>query len=373
MNYFAYRLPDETKVHTGASALLLIERSEGVSKSECSVDSVKEGFTACEFEDGSVPVIIPADEKLTLAQIAEMVRKDAQRYPIANSAISKREYTESVNRIKREIAEGKLMKCVLCRKIISDIDIDIEETFHELCRAYPKAFVFLYHIEGLGIWMGASPELLLKYDGKRVKTMALAGTKVAGSAVPWDKKNIEEQRIVKEYIEDVLKGLGGGSEPSVSETMTLWAGPVEHLCTQIEMKCCSAKDAQAIARKLSPTPALSGMPRETAFEIIREVEQGDRGCYGGYCGPREESGKRENFSYYVNLRSMQIGTLEVRSEERAVRCEEKGVRSEGKTLRICQYSGGGIMGDSDADAEWEETERKATTVALGIRNRKLLS
>lgn len=82
------------------------------------------------------------------------------------------------------------------------------------------------------------------------------------------------------------------------------------------------------------------MPTTEAMALIEANESFERAYYGGYCGPCEADG---DFRLYVNLRS---GWFE--------------------PYRFCLMAGGGIMPESDADSEWEETERKMDTLNKAI-------
>jgi len=158
-----------------------------------------------------------------------------------------------------------------------------------------------------GTWIGASPETLLIKKGDSLISMALAGTRPAGTNGEWDKKNIEEQRIVSCFISDKL--IENGFMPHPGNTHTYTAGPVEHIRTVFTARdAVSDKDAclhKALktAFDLSPTPALAGYPRPESMKAIKAYEDFERGYYGGFCGPVTAGG---DFSFFVNLRSARI-------------------------------------------------------------------
>ena len=87
---------------------------------------------------------------------------------------------------------------------------------------------------------------------------------------------------------------------------------------------------------MSPTPALCGSPKEKALKIIKENEDFDRGCYGGYCGPFHSTG---DFTFNVVLRCASV-----------------------TDRRYCLYAGGGITSESIVSAEWFEIESKIKNV-----------
>lgn len=236
---------------------------------------------------------------------------------------------------------------VICTRIkICQLNISISEMFRRLCESHPTATVFLFStpFNNIGTWIGATPELLLEADTSNVKSVALAGTRLAGSFGEWDSKNIEEQRIVRGFVCNLLES--SGLNVKYSETYTKTAGRVEHLCTDIEAQYPEnefTSDEQLIdlALKLSPTPALGGYPRHDADTFIRTHEREPRQCYGGFIGLSEPGRLRT----YVNLRSGRLQSS----------CDQ-----------IALFAGGGITKDSVPADEWQETERKLTTLAENL-------
>ena len=326
MNWFAYRLPGKNRIETGCS------------------DSLKEGLGTPGFAiapfDGNADGIftIPYDSQDGLFTIPSDCEKDTL-YPFPETETDKNLHNSAVRQIKKQINDGVLDKCVLARVIVRKEQIALHSTFQELCTAYPEAFVFCFHTTPSGTWIGASPEILLEKSGNRLTTMALAGTRPTYSSEEWDDKNIGEQKIVTSFLSAKMKE--AGLEPIIGKTRTHNAGPVEHLRTIISAEVDTTDEKagllQAIktARALSPTPALAGYPRKRAMQFIGDIEDFERGYYGGFCGPVAENG---DFFFGVNLRSARV-----------------------ERDRFCIYAGGGIMKESDPDSEWTETERKAST------------
>ncbi len=87
---------------------------------------------------------------------------------------------------------------------------------------------------------------------------------------------------------------------------------------------------------LHPTPAVCGLPKERALELIYKTEMHNREYYAGYCGPINYQGKTDLF---VNLRCMKI-----------------------LPDKLALYIGGGLTAKSDPEKEWEETVLKANTL-----------
>lgn len=210
--------------------------------------------------------------------------------------------------------------------------------FFKACRQYPSAFVYLFHSPHTGTWLGSSPEPLLSVDSRRGHTVALAGTKqlacAPGDTVRWDKKNRYEQQVVSEYLRPRL--LSYGLTWREEGPRTTQAGQVCHLLTDFYFDLEDTGKLGDLLALLHPTPAVCGVPKEAAFRHILENEGYDRGYYSGFTGWLAPGGRTDLF---VNLRCMRIGRQ-----------------------RLTLYAGGGIMPDSDVQAEWNETENKLRTM-----------
>ena len=335
MNFFAYRLPGDTKVYAFKSQRIL-GRANG------------EGFVISPFTNREdEQMTIPADTEINVSDLdaleAESCSDSSHRlYSFPLKSVSQAEHCSIVTHAIGEMKQNPdLTKVVIATTTVHEGVLSLSDTFEALCEAYPDAFVFCFHTPQSGTWLGASPEKLLSQSGPRMTTSALAGTRPAGTSGDWDSKNIEEQRIVRDFVLDAMRSQG--IRPKCGELHTKHAGPVEHLCNDISAFLLADYDilAERLLRVLSPTPALCGFPKEAAMQTILNLEPFQRGYYGGYCGPRHRNG---NFEYYVNLRSL---------------------RKEGAAY--CIFAGGGILPESDPDTEWLETRRKAQTLSNQLK------
>ncbi len=217
-------------------------------------------------------------------------------------------------------------------------DFDLISFFEKIEKSYPRAMVYVVNLPGLGLWAGASPEKLLTYQNGIAETVALAGTQrvldyenVAN--LTWGKKEIEEHGMVVDYISEKIKS-NHLEILNQSETYTSQAGAMAHLKQRFEIKITKSKLFQFI-QDLHPTPAVCGLPKEKALDLIYKTEPYDREYYAGYLGMVE----KDAVDFYVNLRCMKINK---------------------NTATL--FVGGGITANSDAKKEWEETELKAKTL-----------
>jgi len=243
----------------------------------------------------------------------------------------KSDYVDLVKKGIAEIKAGSFSKVVLSRqKEITYNSANVVKTFALLCKKYPNAFVHLSSSK-FGTWMGATPELLLSKKGNIGKTVSLAGTKKKEQE-GWGEKEIEEQDIVTRFIVDNLNIEVENIQ--VSNQATIQIGPIAHIKKEIVFE--HEGSLEKIIEKLHPTPAVCGMPKNASRAFILENETYDRELYTGFIGPMDAN---NNCSLFVNLRCMQV--FENKSH---------------------LYLGAGITKDSDAEAEFAETENKSKVI-----------
>lgn len=247
---------------------------------------------------------------------------------------SKEDYINQFKAYKKAFKNNHIQKAILSRVIEVDFSLEkLKTLFNTLVKERPNAFVYwLFHPE-YGHWIGATPEVLLTVNHDRFETVSLAGTLYNGSE--WSDKEFKEQEIVTDYICDILEKNDIEEFDKVGPT-TIKAGPVRHLKTTfIWQQNCHPLN---LAQDLHPTPAVCGIPKESAFQLINDVEKHERQLYTGFLGPIDN----EQPHFFVNLRCMQF-----------------------INNKAYIYVGGGITPESDPEKEWLETNHKALTL-LGI-------
>lgn len=317
-SFFAYRLPRTTEISYGESTGI----ATGLSSP---------GFVIGMFSPDAPIITIPFDGKESLKLKSDDAGEFPGLYNMPEVSTDYADYSREVEAIVAAIKSGKGDKVVAARVVVTEETTDVSRFFRQLCDRFPDAFVFCFSTPITGCWIGASPELLLEGRDSRLHSMALAGTRPAGSPGAWDAKNIEEQAIVTEYICNLFDRHGYNA--SAGEPFTKQAGLVEHICTLIEADASEAPESlESLIRDLSPTPALCGQPKEFGLQMIAEFEHFDRGCYGGFCGPFFSP---EDFRFNVILRCASLSPT-----------------------RFCRYAGGGITALSSVPSEWSETELK---------------
>lgn len=204
---------------------------------------------------------------------------------------------------------------------------------------FPETFRYIWNHPSTGLWIGATPELLLDYrDRQCLKTMALAGTRLMGESGPWDRKNRLEHDAVTRFIVDTLTPCC--KEVVVGAECELPFGKICHLCTPVAgIGLKPDIEIDRLIDTLSPTPAVSGYPRRDATTMISAVECHDRRYYGGYIQFKGRA--------WVNLRCAMV-SVEAHETEYTV------------------ISGGGVTAQSNAEDEWHETELKSRPLVNAV-------
>ena len=260
---------------------------------------------------------------------------------------SREEYQIQIEQMLDDLRKPHLDKVILSRIIVlkNKGRKDAVDSFLKLVDAYPKAFVFMVDIPEVGLWIGATPERLIHKENSCLETMALAGTQKLNNRkldeVVWDRKEIEEQAFVAKYIEDLFQKFKI-TDIKKDGPSTSFAGNLVHLKTYFVIKSdLDISQETSLIEDLHPTPAVCGLPKSTALQLIEKVENHQREYYAGYLGPVDANG---NLSLFVNLRSMKV-----------------------LQDAMALYVGGGITADSDPVKEWDETCFKAQTLLNVIK------
>jgi len=268
-----------------------------------------------------------------------------------SSNFTKEGYEESVERAKEYIRAGDAFQVVPSQRFSADVgELDPLLLYRGLRTVNPSPYMTYLKMGDLAL-VGASPEPLVRVEGRRVMTRPVAGTRPRGGTVEEDAALAEELLAdEKERAEHVmLVDLGRNDLGRVSEVGSVeLAGFMEveryshvmHIVSTVEgnlREDLTALDALAAA---FPAGTVSGAPKVRAMEIIDELEPTRRGPYAGATGYYGIDGRLDTC---ITLRTALL-----------------------KNGTVYFQAGGGVVADSVPSLEYEETRNKARAIQQAL-------
>lgn len=186
--------------------------------------------------------------------------------------------------VKRALSEN-LEKVVLARKTSFKGEIDPLTFFSTLSKKTSRATLFYLETAPGEVFLGASPELLYKREGREIVVEAIAGTRPRGSdpgELLENPKELHEWDIVAQFINGALPPLCEAATPIGAPTI-IETTNLQHLYGMFCGKLKTVDDGELI-KTLHPTPAVGGFPQEKARAWIDENENFSRGNYAAPIG-----------------------------------------------------------------------------------------
>ncbi len=261
----------------------------------------------------------------------------------AVSGFGEKPYHAAVERAKQYIYNGDIMQVVPSQRMSKRFHATPLALYRALRTLNPSPYMFYFDFADFHV-VGASPEILVRLEGDTVTVRPIAGTRRRG-ATPEEDAALAEELLAdaKERAEHImLVDLGRNDAGRVAQTGTVRVteqmvierySHVMHIVSNVEAKLKPDLGAIDVLRATFPAGTVSGAPKVRAMEIIDELEPVKRGVYAGAVG---YLGFHGNMDVAIALRTAVIkdGMLHVQA-------------------------GGGIVADSEPDAEWQETQSKA--------------
>ena len=275
------------------------------------------------------PVAIPADTRGTSQP--------------ADSQFGQAAYHAAVEKAKRYVFEGDIMQVVPSQRMVKPFRATPLALYRALRTINPSPYMYYFDMGDFHV-VGASPEILARLEGDTVTVRPIAGTRRRGTT-PAEDAVLEKELLAdeKERAEHImLVDLGRNDVGRVARTGTVHVteqmvverySHVMHIVSNVEGKLKPGLNAVDVLRATFPAGTVSGAPKVRAMEIIDELEPVKRGIYAGAVG---YLGFHGNMDVAIALRTAVVknGTLYVQA-------------------------GGGIVADSQPEAEWQETQNKA--------------
>ena len=265
--------------------------------------------------------------------------------------LSQEEYCQMVDKGKTYIREGDVFQVVLSNQIKVMATGSLFDTYRVLRTTNPSPYMFYFSSDNLEV-AGASPETLVKLDGKRLMTFPIAGTRKRGQNEQEDQKLIDDLlKDEKELAEhNMLVDLGRNDLGKISKFQTVHVdeyqnilkfSKVIHIASVVSSEIKDGCDALDAIDALLPAGTLSGAPKMRASHIIGELEQRKRGIYGGCVGYLDFAG---NMDTCIGIR------LAYKRND---------------IVSIC--SGAGIVYDSVPENEYQECINKAGAIIEALK------
>ncbi len=264
--------------------------------------------------------------------------------PVSN--FTKSGYMEAVEKAKEYIRAGDIFQVVPAQRWTQDFPQPPFALYRSLRRTNPSPFMFYFNFGGFQV-VGASPEILVRVFGNEVTIRPIAGTRPRGATPEEDKANeidlLADKKELAEHL--MLLDLGRNDTGRVSKIGTVRPteefiierySHVMHIVSNVVGELAEDKDALDAFFAGMPAGTVSGAPKVRAMEIIDELEPEKRGIYGGGVGYFSAGG---DMDMCIALRTAIV-----------------------KDHKLYIQAGGGVVYDSDPEAEYMETVHKSNAI-----------
>ena len=270
------------------------------------------------------------------------IRRNCHVGPVV-SETGREAYMAMVEKAKRHIVDGDIFQMVPSRRMSVETDADPFDVYRVLRVNNPSPYMYFLKFDTYHL-VGASPEMLVRYEDGLVETCPIAGTRPRGKTPEEDarleQELLSDEKEIAEHMmlvdlgrNDIGKIAKFGTVKPVDLMKVARYSHVMHMTTLVQGVARDDVNAYDALRAVLPAGTLSGAPKIRAMELIDEMEPSRRGPYGGAIG---------YFSFDGNLDScITIRTI---------------LFKDGKAFL---QAGGGIVADSIPEMEYEETQNKA--------------
>ncbi len=266
------------------------------------------------------------------------------------SNVPKEKFFANVLRAKEYITAGDIIQVVGSQRFSTPVKSSALDIYRAARSINPSPYMFLLELDGLSL-VGASPEIHVRCENRRVEIRPIAGTRPRGKTETEDLANEKELLAdPKERAEHVMlvdlarNDLGRVCDFGTVQVRDLMIierySHVMHIVSQVEGRLSERKTPFDLMRATFPAGTLSGAPKVRAMQIISELEQTQRGPYGGCVGYFSFNG---NLDCCITIRTALI---------------------KGGKAHI--QAGGGWVNDSTPEGEYQETVNKAKAMLKAV-------
>ncbi len=264
--------------------------------------------------------------------------------PVSN--FSKAEYMAAVEKAREYIAAGDIFQVVPSQRWKQPFPLPPFSLYRALRRTNPSPFMFHFDFGGFQV-IGASPEILVRVFDGEVTIRPIAGTRPRGATPEEDRAHeadlLGDEKELAEHL--MLLDLGRNDVGRVAKIGTVRPteefiierySHVMHIVSNVVGELSDDHDALSALLAGLPAGTVSGAPKVRAMEIIDELEPEKRGVYGGGVGYFSAGG---DMDMCIALRTAVL-----------------------KDENLYVQAGGGVVWDSDPEAEWQETVNKSNAL-----------
>ncbi len=255
-------------------------------------------------------------------------------------------YLEAVEKAKEYIRAGDIFQVVPSQRWTQDFPLPPFSLYRSLRRTNPSPFMFYFNFGGFQV-VGASPEILVRVMDGEITIRPIAGTRARGANAEEDRANeadlLGDKKELAEHL--MLLDLGRNDVGRVAKIGTVRPtekfivehySHVMHIVSNVVGELADDQDALSAFFAGMPAGTVSGAPKVRAMEIIDELEPEKRGVYGGGCGYFSANGEMD---MCIALRTAVV-----------------------KDEKLYIQAGGGVVYDSDPEAEYMETVNKSKAI-----------
>jgi anthranilate synthase component 1 len=259
-------------------------------------------------------------------------------------------FLENVQASKKYITGGHIIQVVGSQRFSAATTASPVDIYRAARSINPSPYMFLLELNGFAL-VGASPELHVRCEDRRIEIRPIAGTRRRGQTEAEDAA-LEQELLAdpKERAEHVMlvdlarNDIGRVCEFGTVKVKDLMVverySHVMHIVSQVEGRLAADKSPYDLMRATFPAGTLSGAPKIRAMQIIAELEQTARGPYGGCVGYFSFNG---NLDCCITIRTALV-----------------------KDGRVFVQAGGGWVNDSTPEAEFQETVNKSMAMRKAV-------
>lgn len=275
---------------------------------------------------------------------------EADEVELPSGNFSQERFESAVEQVKHYVRAGDVIQTVLSQRFEKSFERRPIDLYRSLRSVNPSPYMFLIEDPEFSV-VGASPEVHVRLTGEQVEIRPIAGTRHRGATEAEDlaleKDLLADQKECAEHLmlvdlarNDIGRVCQYGSVEVPDYMVIERYSHVMHIVSQVTGTIRDDKSAYDLIRATFPAGTLSGAPKVRALQIIAELEQSQRGIYGGAIGYFGFGGNHDSA---IGIRTAVI-----------------------KDKRIYIQSGAGLVADSVPESEFMETVNKAKAMLKAV-------